>query len=74
MLGDIIREFLHTAPFVPFTIYMTGGKAFAVEHPDFATLSRPGQVLVINVEGNRFAWVDLTLATRVEAAKADQPV
>jgi hypothetical protein len=73
MTGESIGEFLHTAPFVPFTIHMADGKTYPVDHPDFATLSRDKQVLVINIEGSRFAWLDLALATRVEATRIDQP-
>lgn len=73
MPGQTVREFLHAAPFVPFTIFMDDGKSFTVKHPDFATLSETGQVLVLNIEGDRFAWADLAHATRVEARLVDQP-
>jgi hypothetical protein len=73
MSGETVREFLRAAPFVPFTIHMADGKAFTVEHPDFATLSQAGGVLVINIGGDRFAWVDLSLATRIEARDLKQP-
>jgi hypothetical protein len=48
MLGQTVRELLHAAPFVPFAIFMADGKSYKVEHPDFATQSRPGDVLVVN--------------------------
>ena len=73
MSGETIREFLHAAPFVPFTIHTADGKSYTVDHPDFATLSRDGRVLVVNLEGSRFAWVDLALATRAEKENIDQP-
>lgn len=71
MTDETVRDFLHAAPFVPFTIFMMDGQSYLIDHPDFATLSRGGDIVVINTQGNRFAWVDLALATRIEAMRLD---
>ncbi len=63
---------MHAAPFVPFTIHMTDGQSYLVDHPDFVTLSKGGDTLVINTQGERFAWVDLRLASRIEGARVDK--
>ena len=37
---DGIKEVLHQQPFRPFSIRMTSGKEYKVEHPDFIGASR----------------------------------
>ncbi len=74
MTDETVRELLHAAPFVPFTIYMTDGQSYWIDHPDFATLSRGGNTLYVNTQGERFARLDLRLATRIEDNSAGVPV
>jgi hypothetical protein len=66
MTSQEVKELLHGAPFVPFTIFLSNGRSFRVDHHDVATLSKAGQVLAISLEGNAFALVDLLQATHVE--------
>jgi len=66
MTTEEVRNLLHASPFVPFTIYVPADRAFRVEHPDFATLSRGGRILALSTEGDAFVLVDLMLATRIE--------
>ena len=66
MTADVLEELLSTAPFVPFTIYTADGRATVIRHPDFAVLSQGGRTLVVNTEGERWAWIDLSQATLAE--------
>lgn len=66
MTTEEVRNLLTASPFVPFTVYLPTNRAFRVEHPDFATLSRGGRILAVSTEGDAFALVDLMLATHVE--------
>ena len=66
MIADVVEELLSTAPFVPFTIHAADGRATPIRHPDFAVLSQGGRTLVVNTEGERWAWIDLAQATLAE--------
>jgi hypothetical protein len=67
MTAEVIRDMLHAAPFVPFTVHVADGKSLMVKHPDFATLTQGGQLLFVNTVGDKFEWVDVSLVTRVES-------
>lgn len=73
MTNAEVQQLLHSAPFVPFTIHLANGSSFKIDHPDFATLSRAGQVLAVNTQGNAFALIDLLLATHLETHPAESP-
>ena len=66
MITEDVREILHAAPFVPFTIFLANGRTFRIEHPDFVLLPRIGHVMVISLENGAFAHIDLLLATHLE--------
>jgi hypothetical protein len=54
-----IQETLHQAPFCPFTIRMTSGKEYTVDHPDFVSASRSYRRLYISTpENDRVDIVD----------------
>lgn len=66
MTADVIEELLSTAPFVPFTVHTADGRITRIRHPDFAGLSQGGRTLVVNTEGERWAWFDLDQASLAE--------
>ena len=66
---ETIKAFLHAARFVPFHIHMADGQSYYVDHPDLITLSRGGRTLIVSTTGERFAWIETGLISRVEAAK-----
>ena len=47
MLGATIREFAHAMPFTPFVVRMNDGRRFAIEHPDYISVSPQGGKLII---------------------------
>lgn len=66
MTTEGVRQLLHAAPFVPFTIFLPANNAYRIEHPDFATISKGGGVMAVSLEGDAFALIDLMLATHIE--------
>ena len=45
MTNDVVSEWIHREPFVPFRIHTTNGRTFDVMHPEFAMLLRTTLVL-----------------------------
>ncbi len=74
MTSNIIRDLLHTTPFVPFTVHVADGKSIAVRHPDYATLTQGGRMFFVNTKDDDFEWVDVFLITRVESTAPKQTV
>ena len=66
MTTDGVRQLLQTAPFVPFTIFVSASKSYRVEHPDFAFISKGGGIMAVSLEGDAVALIDLMLATHIE--------
>lgn len=66
MTAEALREHLHAAPFVPFTVHLADGRGFFVDHPDFAKVLRDDRHVFINFEGARHVFVHLRAITRVE--------
>ncbi len=66
MTTEGVRHLLHAAPFVPFTIFLSANKAYRVEHPDFAFISKGGGIMAVSLEGDAIALIDLMLATHIE--------
>ena len=66
MTTEGVRQLLHAAPFVPFTLLLPANKSYRVEHPDFAFISKGGGVLALSLEGDAVALIDLLLATHIE--------
>jgi len=72
MTAEAIREHLQAAPFLPFTIHLTNGRDFFVDHPDFVTILRDNRHMLINFEGVRVATVDLDHIAYVQKAAAER--
>ena len=66
MHTETIRDLRHAVPFIPFTVHMADGQSYHVEHPDFMMLSRGGRSLMISTVGERCAFLDTALVSRVE--------
>jgi len=53
MLGTLVKDYAHAAPFMPFVIEMTDGRRFPIRHPDFISVSpRGGSLVVYGPEDN----------------------
>ncbi len=67
-----IKQMLHAAPFVPFTVHVADGKAFTIQHPDFAALTQGGRMLFVSTEGDEFELIDVFLITRLQSSETQQ--
>jgi hypothetical protein len=68
-MKDRIRELRRDSPFRPFTLHLTDGRVFRVEHPDyiFAAPSFGEEVLVDDGKG-RVHWVASQQITSIDLA------
>ena len=73
MVALAVRNLLHAAPFVPFTVYVADGRAIRVRHPDFATLTQGGGLLIVNTGEDDFEIINVSLITRLESTEAPAP-
>ena len=75
MHADTIKDVLHAQPFQPFTIHTVSGETYLVDHPDFATLTRGGRTIYINIpggEGEHIRILDTALIERLEKTDVHQ--
>jgi hypothetical protein len=42
-----IRDALHAQPFRPFTVRVSDGREYPVEHPDFLAISPSGRTIIV---------------------------
>ncbi len=65
---DQLREVMHAAPFVPFTIHVADGSAVGVPHPDFIALWEPRTAIVVSPPDVKPSWrqIDVGLITQLE--------
>jgi len=66
MKSDRIREFVKRAPFIPFDIKTTDGRAYLVDHPEFLSVSRNGDTIVYFTEDDRIAVIDVDQIVALE--------
>lgn len=65
-----IRQAKKAQPFRPFTLHLTDGRQFVVDHPEFILVSRDNRTVVVDdVEGNT-ELIDSMLVTSVSFAAA----
>jgi hypothetical protein len=75
MHAETFKEVLHKQPFQPFTVHTVSGETYLVDHPDFATITRGGRTMIINIpggEGERIRMVDTALIERLETTDVHQ--
>ena len=66
MTAEKIREAMHAAPFMPFTLHMADGGSHLVPHPDFIAVTGPGEYVAINnPHNNSTAFVNVALITQL---------
>lgn len=53
-------------PFVPFKIFLPGGKPVNVPHPDFLTISPSGRIAHVWKSGDDYTAIDIFLITALE--------
>jgi len=74
MIAQQVEELLQAMPFHPFTLFQSDGKEVTVEHPDLAMLSQSRMTLMVNIEGDRWRWVQLPQVTRIEGISMQSEV
>ena len=70
MHTESLKELLHTAPFVPFTVHVADGKSYSVEHPDLVWFTQGGRTMFIATGGEKFVMVDTMLVSSAEPGLA----
>ena len=66
-----MKEALHQIPFRPFTLRMTSGKEYTVDHPDFVSTSRSYHRLYLSTnEDDRVDVVDTLLVESLHHAQS----
>ncbi|MEP6820829.1 MAG: hypothetical protein ABI946_00605 [Chthoniobacterales bacterium] len=65
---DQLREVMHAAPFVPFTIYVADGSTVEIPHPDFIALWEPRTAIVVSPPHQKpsYCQIDVTMITQLE--------
>jgi hypothetical protein len=59
MKGKQVQEFIRRTPFVPFDIKTSDGRVYAVDHPEFISISRDFSLVVyFTLEDDRTIWID----------------
>ncbi len=69
MTDRTLRELLHRAPFVPFSIRMDNGSAYPVVHPDYLLLVPGGEHAIVAEDDGRFHILDLPHVSSVVLQK-----
>jgi hypothetical protein len=67
---SVIRDFLHAAPFAPFDIRLSDGRAWRITHPDFVMISGRGRVIIEGETEDVYANVSPMHITSVERVRA----
>jgi len=69
MTKEAIKQRLEAAPFRPFTVRLTDGRACTIPARDFASLSTNGRILILYTDnGNGVRLLDVPLIVEIEAA------
>lgn len=69
MTKEAISRQIHEAPFRPFAVRLTDGRAYPVPSPDYANLSPNGRLLTIYTDGgNGVKIFDVALITELETS------
>ena len=65
-----IRDFLHAAPFMPFDIHLSDGRAMRIAHPDLVTITGRGRIIIEGDTDDVYANVSPLHVTSVERIRA----
>ena len=68
MHKERITEFIRRQPFQPFDIKMSDGRVYNVDHPEFISVSRSGNVVVYQTMDDRTLFLDMHHITTLEVA------
>lgn len=69
---DQVRRAMHAAPFKPFTVYLTDGRAFFVKHPDFVSISTNGREMVVH-DDDGMHLIDMRAVVEVHLPRSPEP-
>lgn len=66
MTNESIRQALSARPFIPFTIRMADGRAFAVRHPEMLLAPQGARTIVLYLGDERYNMIDLLLVSSLD--------
>jgi hypothetical protein len=66
MTAEHLRALHQAKPFKPFTIHITDGASYQVQHPENLFQSQGGRTLIVNTRGEEMVILDLLLVTRIK--------
>lgn len=65
MTTEQLRLLHHAKPFIPFVIHLADGTSVPVRHPELLLISQGGRTVIVNLEGEQMAIVDVLLITKL---------
>ena len=65
MISQQYRNLLRDEPFKPFTVHLADGRSFAVDHPEFTSLSPSGRLITVWDKDGAAEIIDQLLVTSV---------
>ena len=72
MTVEKIRDLHQAQPFHPFRIHLADGRNFAVEHPEFMSMSPSGRTIVVHQRDESMQIIDLLLVASLEPVNGTQ--
>lgn len=70
--SDQVREAMHAAPFRPFKVYLTDGRSYVVQHPDFIALSpNPREMTIHDEQGPHY--IDMRAVVEISQPSVPEP-
>jgi hypothetical protein len=71
-LDQFSRE-IRRQPFRPFQLVMVDGRAFTIDHPEFASIDRFGREVTFHAQDNTRHELDANLIMSIVASDTEQP-
>ncbi|MBI4025920.1 MAG: hypothetical protein HY360_13120 [Verrucomicrobia bacterium] len=72
MTAEQIWQVHHATPFRPFTIHLTDGRAFTVNHPEFMMIMPGRRTIVVAVSDDAAEIIDVMLVTSLTTGNGSQ--
>lgn len=69
---DDLKNVHQARPYRPFTIHLSDGRSFRVDHPEFLALSRTGRTVALFSEDDAFEIIDVMLMTSIEVVNGQK--
>jgi hypothetical protein len=70
MEADQFRSALKVKPFRPFTVNTSSGEKYKVGHPEAVWISPSGKTVLVHIQGEEVALMDMSLVAEIVLATA----